>query len=392
MFMTTMMGIAQPVLPLYLQDTVESFAAIGTIVSAMSIGQFMGAIPSSGVLSRLSMRAGMLLGCAIIICSLLGMYQSQTSVGIFASWMCVGIGYSLYELARYQYIAFYIDNQFRGRAVSVIGGISRLGSVIGAALGGWVAYSYGFNTPFLWMAGCALMAGGIIFVYVPNVRPSVLRSKIGMSSRTSSAPSYGGEFGQMLREQWRLLAVAGSAQMLMQLVRKSRSILIPLFASNVLGMNVASVGLVMSVGSSFDTAMFLPAGFVMDKLGRKAAIVPSLIMQATGFILLPFTVGFWSLVGVASLIGFANGLSSGAMTTLGADLSPTGQRIQFLAVWRMFSALGFILGPNAVGVVAQLFALAPASTTIGIIGFSAATLFWRFVPETLRRKERLEKL
>jgi MFS family permease len=75
------------------------------------------------------------------------------------------------------------------------------------------------------------------------------------------------------------------------------------------------------------------------------------------------------------------------MITLGADLAPTERRTPFLGIWRLSNSLGFALGPNIVGSVAALLTLPLASTTAGLIALAAAGLFFRFVPETLKRQE-----
>jgi MFS family permease len=125
----------------------------------------------------------------------------------------------------------------------------------------------------------------------------------------------------------------------------------------------------------------------VDRYGRKAAIIPSLLIQAAGMFLLPLTVSFNTLTTVAALIGFGNGISSGTMITLGADLAPPKQRTPFLGLWRLSNSLGFALGPNIVGSVAAVLTLPLASSTIGIIALLAAGLFHQFVPETLQRQE-----
>ena len=377
-FLALLLGIALPVLPLFLQALGASYVAIGTIISAHPIGMLIAALPGSGVLSRLSMRSAMLLGCTVVTISLVVLYNAPTNVTIFLSWMFVGMGTVLYELARHQYIVFRIDNQFRGRAVAITGGLARFAAVLGPIVGGGVAQAYDFRTPFLLMAGCALVTASIVYFSVPYL-------PLDQTANTASFQGYMAELWDSLRQHWRLLAAAGSGQVLIQLVRRSRPVLIPLVAANILGMNVATVGIVMGIGSTLDTVMFWPAGLIMDKYGRKAAIVPSLVLRAIGFFLLPFTVGFWSIVAVAGLIGFSNGLSSGTMITLGADLAPEERPIPFLGLWRVSSSFGFTLGPNAVGVIAQFFTLAPASIAVGLISLLAATLFWQFVPETLKR-------
>jgi MFS family permease len=371
------LGIAEPVLPLYLQSAGASYALVGTVVSALAIGRLLASLPASGVLTRFSMRRTMLAGMVIMAAALLLMAAASAVPLIFASWLLAGMGLTLYELARHQFIAAHIVNHNRGRAVAVIGGTFRLGNVIGPAVGGWVAGQAGFQAPFFLMAGLAVVTAVAVLIFMPQQT---------IPYQPFSLRAYSNELRDTFHEYRRILLVAGSGQLMMQLVRRARGIIIPLFAANALGLDVTAVGLVMSIGSVLDTAMFIPAGMIVDRYGRKAAIIPSLLIQAAGLFLLPLTASFTTLTAAAGLIGFGNGISSGTMITLGADLAPAGRRTPFLGIWRLSNSMGFALGPNIVGSVAALLTLPLASSTIGVIALLAAGLFYQFVPETLKRE------
>lgn len=373
-FTAVLFGIATPVLPLYLQDVGASYAVIGTVISGLAIGRLLATLPSSGALSRLSMRQAMLFGLAVLTAALLSMALVDSLLVLFISWLLAGTGTALYEMARHQFIAIHIPNHHRGRAVAIVGGSFRLGNVVGPALGGWTAQLYGFRTSFLLMAGLAAATAVIVSFYLPH-QPT--------SQEPFSLRAYAGELRSTFQANRRVLLVAGSGQLLMQLVRRSRSVILPLYAAY-LGLDVAAVGIVVSIGSMLDTTMFIPAGVIVDKYGRKAAIIPSLILQALGLFLLPLASGFASLVGVAGLMGLGNGISAGTMLTLGADLAPEKDRTPFLGLWRVSNSLGFALGPNVVGAVAAMMTLPLASIAAGFIGIFAAGLFYQFIPETLK--------
>lgn len=372
------LGVAEPVMPLYLQSTGASYALVGTVVSALAIGRLLASLPASGVLTRFSMRHTMLAGLGIMAVALLLMAATSAIPLIFASWLLAGSGLSLYELALHQFLAAHVVNHNRGRVVAVIGGTFRLGNVIGPAIGGWVARQAGFQAPFLLMAGLAAVTAVAVLLFMPQQT---------IPRQPFSLRAYAGELRDTFRDYRHILLVAGSGQLLMQLVRRSRGIIIPLFAANALGLDVAAVGLIMSIGSVLDTMMFIPAGVIVDRYGRKAAIIPSLLIQAAGLLLLPLTASFTTLAAAASLIGFGNGISSGTMITLGADLAPVRQRTPFLGIWRLSNSLGFALGPNIVGSVAAVLTLPLASSAVGLIALLAAGLFYQFVPETLQKQE-----
>jgi MFS family permease len=134
-----------------------------------------------------------------------------------------------------------------------------------------------------------------------------------------------------------------------------------------------------------DLAQFYFAGLIMDRRGRKWAIVPPFIGQAVGMALVPFTASFGGLLGAASLIGFANGFSSGTMLTVGSDLAPEEGRGEFLGVWWLLGDMGVAAGPLLVGLVAGSLALSAAAWVLAAAGLAAALTFGLFVPETLKR-------
>jgi MFS family permease len=170
------------------------------------------------------------------------------------------------------------------------------------------------------------------------------------------------------------------------MVRSGPSIIIPLFAADVLGMDVQSIGLILSLSSAVDMSLFIPAGFIMDRWGRKISIVSSSLVISIGIALIPLASGFSSLLLVGLLIGFGNGLGSGTMLTLGADLAPKNMRGEFLGLWRLVGDAGSTGGPLAVGSVAEIFSLAQTSFAIAAAGIAAALVFTFIVKETLTKR------
>jgi MFS family permease len=172
----------------------------------------------------------------------------------------------------------------------------------------------------------------------------------------------------------------------MQMVRAGPPVVLPLYASTVLGLDVQQIGLIFGVSSLVDAALFYPTGLIMDRLGRKWAIVPSALIMALGLAVVPFTASFAGLLGAAVLNGFGNGLGSGVMITLGADLAPARGRGSFLGLWNLIGDAGVSSGPLLVGSITDLLALGPATWAIAGVGAAAGTVFSLLVPETLRKK------
>ena len=144
----------------------------------------------------------------------------------------------------------------------------------------------------------------------------------------------------MLASQRGVLATAGLSTLVLQLMRATRQLLVPLFGQ-ALGLPVAAIGLAYSLGTVVDIALFYPSGVLADRWGRKWSAVPSMLLYALGLLALPLASGFYSLLAATLLLGVANGMGTGVVMIIGADLArQSGQQGQFLGVWRLIGDWG----------------------------------------------------
>ena len=185
----------------------------------------------------------------------------------------------------------------------------------------------------------------------------------------------------------RTLMRAGFASLALQLLRSGRIILIPLFG-HFLGLDIAAIGLIISLAALIDALLFYPVGVVMDRFGRKWMSVPCLLLSAVALAALPLTQGFYSLLAVALLAGFANGLGTGSLLTLGSDLAPPESRSEFLGIWRFIGDLGHAGGPLMIGTMIGLATLGAAAAATAGIGLAGAAVMYWLVDETLHREKK----
>jgi MFS family permease len=255
----------------------------------------------------------------------------------------------------------------------------RIGRFAGPMIGGIVAAQFGLRAPFLIFGGTGAIALIVIAAFAQTTQT------------TSQGDSTGGNhLVSTLRSHYRVLTSAGMGQLFAQMIRAGRGIIIPLYAADAIGLDVQAIGFIVSISSAVDMALFYPTGLIMDRLGRKYAIVPSFVIQALGMSLVPLTDSFTGLLLVATLIGLGNGFSSGSMMTLGADLAPQDTRGEFLGVWRLIGDGGATGGPVLVGGIADLVALSTAAWAMSGAGLAAAAIFGFLVPEPLKKRQRTE--
>ncbi|MGH2459643.1 MAG: MFS transporter [Chloroflexota bacterium] len=195
---------------------------------------------------------------------------------------------------------------------------------------------------------------------------------------------------RLVRENWHALATAGSAQVFAQMIRSGRQIVIPLYAAYVVGLDVGAVGTIVSASTAVDMSLFYPAGLVMDRFGRRFSTIPSFLILSVGMALVPLTHTFITLLGATLVLGLGNGIGSGSMMTLGADLAPKGETGQFLGIWRLIGDSGSTSGPIVVGAIADALGLGAAALVLSGFGLLSAAVFATAVKETLRPREAVE--
>jgi MFS family permease len=176
-----------------------------------------------------------------------------------------------------------------------------------------------------------------------------------------------------------MFATMGVGIILVGAVRATRNTVLPLWSAE-LGLNDATTSLVFGLSGLVDAALFYPSGKVMDRHGRSWVVVPSMLAMGLALALLPLTSGLTSIALVAMAVGFGNGIGSGIVMTLGADLAPASYTVQFLAVWRLLHDSGNAGGPLVVSAAAALGSLAAGIWIMAGGGFLAAGLLLVYLP------------
>jgi MFS family permease len=129
--------------------------------------------------------------------------------------------------------------------------------------------------------------------------------------------------------------------------------ILPLYATSELGLTPQEVGLLFTISGFAVFAMILPAGFVIDKVGRKWATVPSTGIPALAFLCIPFADTFLELAVLVSFLGIANGLSLGSLATSTYDVVPPAARGRLQAARRTIAELGGVGAPLLGGFLAD---------------------------------------
>lgn len=367
-------GAVLPIIPLFAREHGASVAAAALVVGMRPLGTMLFDVPSGVVVSRFGDKGAMVAGTALVALVAVGASLSRSILVLAALILVMGGAWAFWQVARLAYISEITPIGQRGRALSLAGGVSRAGTFIGPILGGFLGKYYGLESAFYAQAAMGAAASALVFI--------VVRETTG--SEELKGRGLGGRLVATVVDHREVFLSAGLAVIALQMVRQGRDVFLPLWGDSI-GLDVAQIGLVFGASSLLDVSMFYPAGYVMDRWGRKWAGVPSLLTLSLGLLILPATSGLYGYTLVAMLTGIGNGLGPGIVMTLGADFAPRARRGEFLGVWRFISDVGSAGGPLAASFIAGVASLGLAATIIAVLGFTGAILMWRRVPETLRR-------
>ena len=370
--LSTGIGIVSPTLSIYVKSFELSYT-LTTVVLAVGV---LGNVPAGIMVERLGRRSSMLLGLVMIGLSTVGMGVATNLFQLMGAQLVGGIGNALWMLARHAYMTDVIPIANRGRAIALFGGVNRMGTFVGQFCS--IFLGVNLRLPFFIYTGIVVLNFILCFFSIPETRPS--------HQTNDKKRPYLRNLLEVSRQHIRILATAGIGQVCVQTLRRGCHIIIPLYADEVVGLTTQQVRSVVMVSSAVDMSMFPIAGFMMDRFGRRYATIPGICIFATGMALMPFTGTFTWLLLAAVLMRLGNGVASGTMMTLGADLAPREGTGEFLGLWRLTGDFGGSAGPVVVGNIADLFGLGYSGFALGGIGYLAVSIFLWLVPETLQRE------
>jgi MFS family permease len=364
----TGMGAIVPVVALVAAGLGAGLDQAALVVALLGIGQILGDVPAGALAARVGDRRAMIVAAALACVALATCALAPGLVVLSAGVLVVGAASAVFHLARQAYLTEVVPVVNRARALSTLGGISRIGIFLGPFLGAAVLHVADLQAVF-WLAVGTTVAAAVVVGLARDIddRHPAARARPAVST------------AELVRRHRRLLATLGLAVVLVGAVRATRQVVLPLWSEH-LGFAPATTSLVFGISGAVDMLLFYPAGKVMDRRGRLWVAIPSMLVLGGAIAVLPLTTTLTGVAVVAMVMGLGNGIGSGILMTLGADVAPPDSRAQFLGVWRVFQDSGAAAGPLVVSAVAAAGSLAAGIVTMGAAGLVAAGALGLWVP------------
>ncbi len=387
-------GAIIPIIPIAADGLGATLALAGLVVALLTIGELLGNIPSGWVIARIGERPAMIGATALSIVGMVMCVIAPNPVALGFGIFLVGLSAAVFALARHAFMTSFVPLAYRARALSTLGGANRLGAFVGPFIAAGVIHLTGVATYAFWIHIAACLACAVVLFTLPD--PTTTFGAVatvrlaGRAMRKGEAlveQESAGLFATLCAKR-DVLSRLGLGAALIGALRASRQVVLPLWAVSI-GVGDTNTALIIGVAGAVDFALFYPGGQLMDRFGRLWGAVPSMIGLGVGHIVLALTHDLPSNVGwfivAALLLAASNGLGSGILMTLGADLADRANPAPFLGAWRFTGNLGGAAAPLLVAGVTAVASIALAAGVVGVLGILGAGVLLRYVPRYIAR-------
>ncbi len=382
-----------PVVPVIAKSIGADLATSGLVAAMLTVGIVIGDIPSGGFVSRVGERMAMLWSSGVAMLGIALAIFAINPLMLGAGMFLIGLATAAFALARHAFLTTHIPFEYRARSLSLLGGMFRGGGVAGPLLAAGVIAVFGDARSAFLLTAVFTIATIAVLLFMQDPESAFGKGKkvVEPDGRvlTVGEDELEQETHGLFRTVWNyrsILLRLGTAAGITAALRSARTVLFPLWALSI-GLGDSETALIMGIATGIDFALFFTSGQVMDKYGRIAAVLPSVLIMSIGILAVSFTHDLSNNVTMFILcvmvFSLGNGLGSGIILTIASDLAPKKNPAPFLGAWRFSADVGAGLAPVGVAAVTAVFSLSVAAGTLGVLGLVGVFLFTRYIPRLI---------
>ncbi|WEL20486.1 MFS family permease [Halorhabdus sp. BNX81] len=329
-------------LPTLRDDFGLPLSVAGLLVTVLWLGSALGQLPSGMLADRFSERSVMAAGTLVAALGVSLVVAAPTAGILFAATALVGVGQSLYPIARITILTDMYPDRI-GSALGVTMATGDLGQTVFPPLAGAVAAAVA------WQAGLGMMVPGLVVASLVLV--------VVLPGQTGSTEPSEASAGETLRE---LLADLREGNILFFafilflyiLVWQSFTGLYPTYLAEQKPLSETTAGLLFSLFFAFGVVVKPAAGAAYDRIGPRRSLVAVFIGPIIGLGLLPVVDSLAAIVVITALVSTM--LGSGAITqSFLSEAFSDAARGTGLGVVRTTAATLGAAGPVLFGVIAE---------------------------------------
>lgn len=351
-----------PTIPVLAEAFGVSAGGAAQVITAFAFGKMGGTVIGGVLLDRKGTRFSVVGSALVAAVAAFGAVFSPWF------WLLLGIGIvlgatdTLGAAAREIAAIDQVSSQQRGRLISSLHGTHSIGMAICPFVGGWLTEIFDYRAAYF---GYAIFSAIAVFLgMLVADSPGEMHDKssaqgaangwgfAGLKSRIAGVAELYHEIRPDLRSTYCSIVFATMVNQSQRILVQS---MLPLYAVHSLQLSPSQVGTLFTISGAVVFTVMIPAGFLMDRVGRKWCTVPSTGIPALTFILIPHTSSFIQLALLIGISGVAQGLSLGSLATATYDVVPPQVRGRLQAIRRTVAELGSGMAPLIAGYLANTF-------------------------------------
>lgn len=361
-------------LPEFGAELAMSTLQLGVVTTVFAVGRLAADIPAGRMADRFVARGILAGSAAAIAVGSLVIGLSGAVLTLYLASFLLGVASSITNATGMTYFSNAAGADFRGTSMAVFSAALLGGQAVGPAAAGLVASATGWRAAMYW----ASAAAGLVALTL------VMSAGRGAAVRSSTVSRAGSEANGGTVPKGLMIVLHSVPFVGFLTLGSVPATLVPIVGSQTLGLGSAAIGLALGVGGATRFVGTLIGGRISDRVSRKAALVPALIVQGLGVALLalPLSVALWlTAIVVMSISSFGVAVAA----TMVGDLVDPSRLGRHLGQFRFAGDLGLILGPVAISAVYESISGPAAFLIVAFLLAGVGILCLRLLPETQPR-------
>ncbi|MFH0832410.1 MAG: MFS transporter [Candidatus Aenigmatarchaeota archaeon] len=357
-FMGLSLGITGPILPEIRSEFNLTYSTVALVLSSFGFARLILTLPSGYLYGRTSRKRLLSIGITLLAVGAAIAGLSHSFVEFIVSQVIMGAGFSICLMTIMISLSTSATVKNRGSVLGMNAFSRTAASVVAPIIAGFIAVAFNWRYAFLFYAIVMLFFLALVFT-------TMFKDKKIVSKDNSSK----------YRPSNAIISVFFAIFIIFIVGAGFRGTIIPLYSRDVLNMNTAAIGMVMSVSSLIYLFIGPASAFLSDRHGRKFFLSLGILLTAVSLVMFLFITTVTHLVILSIVLGFS-------MITYVIPAAMIGDMTRNIkkdfSIMRFVSELGFVFGPVILGVVADVYgfkATAIVACVLTVLSFIAIEIF-----------------
>lgn len=380
-------GLVFPIIPLFARSFGVGNDGAGLLIATFGLARLVGDLIGGTIVDGRGERWTAVTGMAVVAVASSATAAAPSFLFALVAWGIAGIGAAIVFAALFSYILKAARKDRMARTLSFFYGAFNIGIIAGGAAGGFLADRFGLGAP-LYAYSATLIVGIVAYMAFVPVLPGPAPEEPEIAPAAEVAGSEAPRPSSVAMRDLLRLPGFGTTLFLnlvyLWMVAAIFNTLVPLFATDEIGMSPAGIGTMFAIGIAAEFLVLFPAGTLADRHGRKAVMLPSLVGLTFMIVVLGTAGSALMLTLLLGLLAVTSGFAGVPPAAMLSDVVPAERSGRATGMFRFCGDIGFFLGPLVAGLVSKNFGFQAAFAATAVVPALGAILVVR-TRETMRR-------